>query len=154
MSKRLIVGIDPGKTSALAILNLNGELEAILTLKNVGTGQWIKLIKSHGKALIIATDVNPPSKKVKKVSASLGAKLYYPRYSLTHKEKEMLTKKFEELVSNKHERAALAASIKAYKTYKNFISRIKQRTENYEEVFEKLLFKEVENLKKALKVFS
>jgi len=154
MSKKLIVGIDPGKTSALAILNLNGELEAILTLKNAGTEQWIKVIKSHGKAIIIAADVNPPSKKVKKVSSSLGAKLYCPKYSLTHKEKEMLTKKFEELISNKHERSALAASIKAYKTYKNFISRIKQRTENYEEVFEKLLFKKVENLKEALKVIS
>lgn len=108
----LIVGIDPGTTTGIAILNFNGELLELLSSKNIGLRGVIEKIIEKGKASLIATDVNPCPTFVSNLATKLGAKLFVPKESLHVHEKNLLTKSYK--VMDNHQRDALAAAITAF----------------------------------------
>lgn len=108
----LIVGIDPGTTTGIAILNFNGELLELLSSKNIGLKGVIEKIIDRGKASLIATDVNPCPTFVSNLATKLGAKLFVPKESLHVQEKNILTKNYK--VMDNHQRDALAAAITAF----------------------------------------
>lgn len=112
---RTIVGIDPGKTSAIAMIDLSGRLILSAHKRFAGIGWMIYEIRSAGAPVIIAGDRPDVSEAVKKVNAAFNARLFYPDREMTAGEKRLMAK--DALIKDPHERDAYSAAIKAYKAY-------------------------------------
>ncbi len=121
----LIVGIDPGTTTAVAIVDLSGNLISVKSQKDWSFSDVIEFIKSHGKPVLIATDKKNPPEFVNKVKAAFNAVLYAPREDLSLDKKRDLTSKYDFL--NDHERDALASAIDALKNYESKFRNIEKR---------------------------
>jgi len=114
----IIVGVDPGMWTGVAIIDLRGHPISVFSKRWMGRSQIIREIQKHGRAALIATDVNPPPVFVKKLATSLNAPLFYPSRSLTIEEKRALVEPLVEKglrIRDSHQRDALAAALKAYK---------------------------------------
>jgi predicted RNase H-like nuclease (RuvC/YqgF family) len=121
----LIVGIDPGTTTAVAIIDLGGNLISVKSQKDWNFSDVVEFIKSHGKPVLIATDKKNPPEFVNKVKAAFNAVLYAPREDLSLDKKRELTSKYDFL--NDHERDALASAIDALKNYESKFRNIEKR---------------------------
>ncbi len=129
--KSIIVGIDPGTTIGVSILDLNGSILALRSGKNLSRRDIIKYISNFGSAIIIATDVSPLPKYVEKVANTFNSIIYRPRKSMKVSEKQEIvtnyTEKFNRKVSDAHIRDSLACAIKAYLSYHNIFKKIQKR---------------------------
>lgn len=135
--KHIIVGIDPGTTVGLAIIDLNGTLVDVFSAKNYSISDAIAWIESHGSPLIVASDVTPTPAMVKKVSSMFAAPVHELDESLSTEEKIALTKGEGYEYNNAHERDALAACVYALKRYKKKFVQVQKKTPagvNVEEV--------------------
>lgn len=121
----LIIGIDPGTTTAVAIIDLGGNLISVKSQKDWNFSDVVEFIKSHGKPVLIATDKKNPPEFVNKVKAAFNAVLYAPREDLSLDKKRDLTSKYDFL--NDHERDALASAIDALKNYESKFRNIEKR---------------------------
>ncbi|MCS7143986.1 MAG: DUF460 domain-containing protein [Archaeoglobaceae archaeon] len=125
-SKRyLIAGIDPGTTTAVAIMDLAGNLISIRSKKDWNTSEVIEFITEHGKPVIVATDKKNPPEFVSKIKASFNAVLYSPKEDLNVDKKRELTSNYK--ILNDHERDALAAAIDALNYYESKFRNIEKR---------------------------
>lgn len=122
--KLLIIGIDPGATVGYSILGLDGSLVELKSCRNLKISNLIFELMHHGRVVVVGCDVNPPPHYVKEVARRLGAGLIVPEASLTIKEKRKLTKDEDELIANKHEKDALAASVYAFKRVRPLLNKI------------------------------
>jgi len=133
--KWIIVGFDPGLTVGIAILDLSGNVISTESFKEISKAEIIKHIISYGKAVLIATDVYPPPKMVKKLASALNSKIYSPGKIFTVSSKTALVDSYLNKVSslkfpdNTHERDALAAAIKTYRHYQEKLNQIERKTE-------------------------
>jgi predicted RNase H-like nuclease (RuvC/YqgF family) len=156
MNEVLIAGIDSGKNVGIVLMNFDKKILLIKTLRSPSIGKIIDTIEK-GKVLVIATDVSRCPSLIKKISSQMGTKIFTPRKSLTREEKEKLTRKYSILLKNKHERDALAACIKALEKYRRMRERIGKKLKEKRlkkftnEIFEKIVFGEVENIKEGIR---
>ena len=133
--KWIIVGFDPGLTVGIAILDLHGHVISTKSFKEISRSEIIKHIIGYGKTILVATDVYPPPKMVKKLATTLNSKIYSPNKTFTVSSKTELVDSYLNEISSKnwpdnaHERDALAAAIKTYKHYEKKIKQIEKRTE-------------------------
>lgn len=129
------MGFDPGLTVGIAILDLSGNVIATRSCKEMTRAEVIKYIIGHGKAVLIATDVYPAPKMVRKLASTLNSKIYSPGKTFTVSSKTELVDSYLNEISsdnypaNAHERDALAAAIKTYKHYQKKLQQIERRTE-------------------------
>ncbi|WP_202318376.1 DUF460 domain-containing protein [Archaeoglobus neptunius] len=121
----IIVGIDPGATTAVAALDLRGNLVGVRSKKGWGSAEVVEYISSLGKPVVVATDKSNPPELVSKVRASFNSVLYTPREDLSVDKKKTLASRFRTV--NDHERDALAAAIDAFNSYKNKLSNVEKR---------------------------
>lgn len=159
--KTLVVGIDPGITTGVAILDTQGILVDIWSKRDASRAEVIRHISEFGHPIVIATDVVRPPSNVEKISTIFGSQLYAPEYRMSVAEKNRLTKayikkmKYEERLSG-HENDALAATVKAYNHYKSLFNKIssalsKHRTKpEFKDVVILLLRNESENISNAI----
>jgi hypothetical protein len=122
----IIAGIDPGTTTALAVLNLEGQLLHLGSSRTTSISATIETLSHLGRPLIIATDVNPTPHSVERIRRSFNAVSCTPPESLSIEEKIELTQHME--YANTHERDALAAALYAYRKYKNKFQQIERKT--------------------------
>ncbi len=125
--KYLIVGIDPGIETGIAILDLDGNVIHLSSAKNIDRGDIIALISKYGIPIMIATDTNPPTHAAKKLAAVLKTELYYPKSSLSIKEKETIAQEYTKKgvkVEDSHQRDALAAAHKALMSIKDKLAKV------------------------------
>jgi len=128
--KPLIVGIDPGIYTGIAILDLDGNVLEVFSGKNIDRHSIIRKIEEYGKPLIIASDVSPPPDTLEKLSTTFNAKLYVPSQSLSQSEKEDLVKTYLQRikcnisVTDSHQRDALAAALHALRFFKQKFEQI------------------------------
>ena len=122
MSRYLIVGVDPGTTTAVAALDFSGGVVGVTSSKGLGLSGVIEYVTSLGRPSVVACDVASPPDFVSKVAASFGAVLFHPQEPLTVGEKIELTRGFE--VGDSHQRDALAAAIVAYSRFRNKFEKI------------------------------
>ncbi|MBI2664178.1 DUF460 domain-containing protein [Candidatus Woesearchaeota archaeon] len=120
--KQLIVGIDPGTTSAYALLSIDGEAIKVKSSKKLNLSQMIKETTKHGTPLIVGTDRRKCPELVSKYAAKTGAKKAVPSYDLPEAEKNAIAKGFQ--TENSHQKDALAAAYVAYKQYEALLKRI------------------------------
>ena len=122
-SRYLIVGIDPGITTGVAIMDLSGRVLSVKSGREMSRSAVIELISQYGKPIIISTDVCRVPNFVKKIASSLNSVLFAPERNLTIEEKREIVQNYLEKqkalirISNSHERDALAAAIRAYQHY-------------------------------------
>ena len=145
--RRLIVGIDPGLTIGLSIMDLNGKILKISSYREASRGQIIREITNYGKPSLICVDVYPYPAYVEKISAVLNSRLYTPRSVMTVSEKNEISRKLAMQqgvnVKNAHQRDSLAS---AYKGYAKFRSEFEKIEKNYRDVYDKSLRDEIKNL--------
>ncbi len=123
-SIHIIVGIDGGKTAAIACIDLYGRTLKLFTGRYVTLGWFVDMIKEVGEPVIIASDKKKPDEIVRRLAAVFGAVLFAPQDDLTvEKKKELAKQEFENL----HERDALAAARAAYNTYSNKLKQVHKK---------------------------
>ncbi len=122
----LIVGIDPGTTTAVAALDLDGNLLHLASSRQMNMADVIESLYKVGKPLIIATDVQEMPYSVEKIRRAFSAIAFVPKQDVSVDTKVELTAPFP--YANDHERDALSAALDAYRQYRqkfqNLIKRI------------------------------
>jgi hypothetical protein len=113
----LIVGIDPGTTTAIAALDLDGNLLYLASSRQMGMSDVIEAIYRVGKPLVIASDVHEMPFSVEKIRRAFNGIAYSPRQDMSVEIKHELTAPFP--YQNDHERDALAAAMEAFRSYRN-----------------------------------
>ncbi len=130
--KYLIVGVDPGPSTGIAAVDLNGRLVFVMSKRGLDRQEAIEIILKHGVPLVVATDVKPVPEYVKRLAAALGAAVYEPPESLSVEEKREIAQRYAEGVKlDPHERDALAAAIKAYNYYSDKLRQIESTVSKY-----------------------
>jgi predicted RNase H-like nuclease (RuvC/YqgF family) len=126
--KPVIVGIDPGTTTGIAVFDLDGELLLIKSGKNLSKSDVSRIISDIGNPVIITSDINPIPKAVERVATSFSARLLEPGETFSRKEKHLEAKRYMryhgKVWSNRHERDALVSAIYAWKRLRRMIEKI------------------------------
>ena len=121
----LIVGIDPGTTTAVAALDLDGNLLHLLSSRQMNMADVIESLYKVGKPLIIATDVQEMPYSVEKIRRAFSAIAFIPKQDVSVDTKVEITAPFE--YANDHERDALSAALNAYRQYRHKFQNLLKR---------------------------
>jgi hypothetical protein len=121
----LIVGIDPGTTTAIAALDLDGNLLHLNSSRQMTMSDVIESIYKIGKPLVIASDVHEMPFSVEKIRRAFNGIGYSPRQDMSVETKFGITTSFT--YGNDHERDALAAALDAFRSYRNKFQNLLRR---------------------------
>ena len=121
----LIVGIDPGTTTAVAALDLDGNLLHLASSRQMNMGDVVESLYRVGKPLIIASDVQEMPYSVEKIRRAFSAVAYTPKQDVSVETKVELTAAFP--YGNDHERDALSAALDAYRQYRHKFQNLLKR---------------------------
>jgi len=121
----LIVGIDPGTTTAVAALDLDGNLLHLASSRQMNMGDVVESLYRVGKPLIIASDVREMPYSVEKIRRAFSAVAYTPKQDVSVETKVELTAAFP--YGNDHERDALSAALDAYRQYRHKFQNLLKR---------------------------
>ncbi|MHA1461894.1 MAG: DUF460 domain-containing protein [Candidatus Heimdallarchaeota archaeon] len=137
-NRGLIVGIDPGPNTGIAILNFSGTILLVDSLRSAARGDIIRLITTYGDPTLVAADVRPPPDFVVKISKMLNTGLYFPERLLSADDKSHIVDDFTNSkgtrIKGSHKRDALCAAIKAYQQFDDVFDRINRALSNPEEM--------------------
>ena len=128
--RQLIVGIDPGTTTGICLLGLDGRVVAVGSRKGFSRPVMARFIQKHGHPLIMASDITPPPKSIEKAASSFGARLFFPEIKMTKEEKLSAVEKSclnGPKWANRHERDAIFAAMHAWGRIKPLMERIDTR---------------------------
>ncbi|MCU0632300.1 MAG: DUF460 domain-containing protein [Methanolinea sp.] len=121
----LIAGIDPGTTTAIAALDLDGNLLLLQSSRQISMSGVIEALYHVGKPLIISSDVHEMPFSVEKIRRAFNAVAHTPRQDMSVEAKHTLTSGF--VYQNDHERDALSAALEAFRTYRNKFQSLQKR---------------------------
>lgn len=119
--KALIIGIDPGSTSAVAAVTLDGEIQLLESGKNFPPSEIIERIVKVGRPVVVASDKGKTPSTVGDIATSLGAEIFEPEEDLDSKRKRKLGKG-----TNSHEKDAAASAMYAYNSLQREIKKIEK----------------------------
>lgn len=111
----IIVGIDPGTTTAFSILDVNGNLLKIASYKNLGLSALISIVMPYGNIMLVGTDKRHCPKFIENFAVKTGARIITPKQDLLVSEKKKLINKIK--TKNSHELDSLASAIFAYNEF-------------------------------------
>ena len=120
----IIVGVDPGETTGIAILDLNGNILYIGSRRSIGFFELIDKIYEYGKPLIVSCDVPKIPHFVKMLANRAGAIIFKPNKTITVAKKNEIVRKVGIKVGDSHQRDALVAALIAYKHYERKFSKV------------------------------
>jgi predicted RNase H-like nuclease (RuvC/YqgF family) len=120
--EHVIVGIDPGTTTAVAVLGLEGEVLDVLSTRTADTAAVVEWIVERGRPLLVAADVTPMPGTVEKIRRSFDAAGWTPDRDLPVDVKKHRTR--EVGYDNDHERDAIAAALGAYDAHVDQFERV------------------------------
>ena len=130
-SRPLIVGIDPGTTTGVAVFDLSGNLILIKSGKNLSRSDVSRIISDVGNPIIISSDINPLPRSVEKVATTFSARLIEPGETFSRKEKHETARDYMKARGkawqNRHERDALVSGIYAYKQVRQMVQKVDSR---------------------------
>jgi predicted RNase H-like nuclease (RuvC/YqgF family) len=128
----VVVGVDPGTTTAVAIVGLNGEVLDVTSTRTADTAEVTEWIIERGRPVVVAADVTPMPETVEKLRRSFDAAGWVPERDLPVDVKKHRTR--EEAYDNDHERDAMAAAFGAYDHHADQFDRIAAKVPPGEEV--------------------
>ncbi|RQG92771.1 DUF460 domain-containing protein [Natrarchaeobius halalkaliphilus] len=118
----VLVGIDPGTTTAVAIVSLEGEVLDVWSSRTSDTADVIEWIVERGRPIVVAADVTPIPETVEKFRRSFDAAEWTPERDLPIDEKQHRTR--EEPYDDDHQRDAMAAALYAFDAHEDQFERI------------------------------
>ncbi len=129
LQKYLIIGVDPGISTGLAILDIDGIPLEITSGRGLDRSDIVSHVLSHGTPVIVATDVNPVPETVKRLASMFNAELYVPSQSLSSDEKRQIVQEYVSKypwisVEDNHQRDALAAAVRAYRSIESKLRQV------------------------------
>lgn len=125
--KPVIVGVDPGSTSAVAVIDFKGDIIKLESSKNFPPREIISRIIETGKPVIVTSDKAKIPSKVEKIANSVGAEKFIPEEDLSVDRKRELGSG-----ENSHEEDAVAAALHAYKQLRSNIDKIGELSDEME----------------------
>jgi predicted RNase H-like nuclease (RuvC/YqgF family) len=128
----VIVGIDPGTTTAVAVVGLDGEPLDVLSTRTADTAAVIEWIVERGRPILVAADVTPMPETVEKIRRSFDAGGWTPDRDLPVDTKKHRAR--GEGYDNDHERDALAAALTAYDDRADQFERVARKVPPRQEV--------------------
>ncbi len=120
--KHIVVGVDPGKTCAIACLDLNGKLVSLETMRFGGLEWFVSSIRKAGSPVVIACDKKKADETVSKLAAIFDAVLFTPKEDISVSRKKDIMRMIK--MGSLHERDALMAAVTAYNTYANKLNQV------------------------------
>jgi len=121
----VIVGVDPGTTTAVAVLSLDGSPLDVLSARTADMADVVEWIVDRGRPLVVAADVTPMPSTVEKIRRSFDAAGWVPETDLPVDEKLHRTRDCG--YDNDHERDALAAALYAADGHADQFGRIRSK---------------------------
>ncbi|EMA35446.1 DUF460 domain-containing protein, partial [Halobiforma nitratireducens] len=118
----VVVGIDPGTTTAVAIVGLEGEILDVWSSRTSDTADVIEWIVERGRPIVVAADVTPMPETVEKIRRSFDAAGWTPETDLPVDEKQHRTRDYS--YENDHQRDALSAALYAVDAHEDQFDRI------------------------------
>ncbi len=125
----LIVGIDPGITTGLAVIDINGNVIHVSSGRGMDRAKVAEIVSRLGRPVIVAVDVSNPPEAAKRLASLWGASLFTPPQDLTPREKRELALRAGVDIDDSHARDALAAAYKAYLALKSKLDNVERRIE-------------------------
>lgn len=123
----VIVGIDPGTTSAAGLMSLDGELVNYTSRREFSKDRIIQFIVENGKPLIVASDVFPAPSLVEEIASNTGSVLLSPDRDLEADYKDRLVSDLGVEGEDSHIRDALASAEYARREYEDKLEEIEKR---------------------------
>ena len=133
--KNVILGLDPGTTTGIAILDCNrGNVLYLGSKRECGISEIIRISTKYGKVGCVAADVIPAPATVERVAKITGAKLITPNTLVTAAQKREYLQDYRDLTVNyghlnSHERDALFGALKGYNLLKPQFEKIRRTLE-------------------------
>jgi len=121
----VLVGVDPGTTTAIALADLEGEVLDVHSTRTADTAAVIEWIVERGRPILVAADVEPMPDTVEKLRRSFDAAGWIPDADLPVDEK--LHRAPDHTYDNDHERDAVAAVLSAYDDHADQFERIARK---------------------------
>ena len=121
----VVVGIDPGTTTAAAIVGLDGTVLDVDSSRTNDRAELTEWIIERGRPVVVAADVTPMPETVEKIRRSFDAAGWEPQRDLPVDEKKHRTR--EEGYDNDHERDAMAAALSAFDAHESQFDRIARK---------------------------
>jgi hypothetical protein len=122
----VIVGIDPGTTTAVGVVDLDGGVLETFSSRTADAADVVRWIIERGRPLLVAADVQPMPETVEKFRRSFEAAGWAPDADLPVDEKLHRTRNAD--YANDHERDALAAALFAFDAHEDQFARITRKT--------------------------
>lgn len=122
--ERLIVGVDPGITSAYAALDLEGNIVKLKSAKNFTLAMMIEELIYAGKPIIIGVDVKTPPDFVKKLATKLNAIIINPKFDMPVGQKIRMVADRKVKPHDDHQRDALSAAFFAFQEIKPLLTKV------------------------------
>lgn len=111
----VIVGVDPGTTVGVAILNLDGKVLHLESVRAQSPAELISVISSVGIPVLVATDKADMPAGVEKIRRAFGAIGWTPKKDVLVKDKYAADEGYA--FADDHQRDSLAAALMAYRSY-------------------------------------
>lgn len=122
MKQLLVVGIDPGTTTAYALLDVHGNVVELRSAKELSVDSLISKITKIGIPVCVGCDKAKAPAFVERFAVQVNARLFAPPEDLRVDEKRKLTKGLP--FKNAHEMDALASAIIAFNRVESLFRRI------------------------------
>ena len=121
----VIVGLDPGTTVGLSILDLNGVLLHTASVRAQSPAEVIAEITRFGKPVVVATDKAEMPAGVEKIRRAFAAVPWTPKKDILIKEKYAAAEGYE--FADDHQRDSLAAAVLAFRSFQPKFENLKKR---------------------------
>lgn len=121
----VVVGVDPGTTTAVALVDLDGRVLDTWSSRAADSGTVIEWIVERGRPVLVAADVTPMPERVDAIRRSFEAAEWTPDSDLPVDEKLHRTR--DAAYENDHERDALAAALFAHDDHEDQFERIARK---------------------------
>jgi hypothetical protein len=153
---RLIVGIDPGTTTGVAVLDVSSDFYHVLSKKHASVSDISWVVVEYGNPISIACDVPKVPSLVKKLASVFDCPVYAPKKTVSVGEKKDMTGGFE--YANAHERDALAAGLMAKSHFSSIFRRVERTAREkgleaiIDDIKELVVKREVPNIEQAIQL--
>ena len=124
----VVVGVDPGTTTAVAVVDLDGELLNVTSSRSSDTAEVVEWIIERGRPVVVAADVRSMPSNVEKIRRSFDAAGWTPDDDLAVVDKKRATSEDEYRLENDHERDAAAAATFAYRDHADVFEKVRHKT--------------------------
>jgi hypothetical protein len=121
----VFVGIDPGTTTAAAVVGLDGDVLDVFSSRTADTAEVVEWLVEQGRPILVAADVTPMPETVEKFRRSFDAAGWTPESDLPVDEKLHRTR--NDTYDNDHERDAMAAALFAHDDRADQIQRVTRK---------------------------